>query len=723
MGFVWLTLFACWHDYAWWHLEGYWAPVVVVFSIGCIGLWLPWHPWFDYKRFYAAKKVEFDARPMADAVVVNKIIHEAIALGVSLKTDTPPETMTTYSQILGDIILAFWQEDRPVAAFPAMLPFSVGHERERYALERRTLEESLLPAQQDGPRLKAAIEAGRAVGDTCLDRVSGDYGGPFLFPLVEYMRNPASDLENITNILYQQKYIEMHIGDTFRNAFHLNRQQAAASVMSKSEFSAKGYINLRQYPTSKPTDLVEVFFKGTSLYPLFMLPLPWRISENLRPEHGVIVAGSGGGKTQFIESLILDDLDQDDPPGIILIDSKGEMIERIAHLDVFHPDHGALRDRLIIIDHKDKPALNMFDVEEELVNTKINEIASLMRYFFGGLFGSALSDQMDVLFLPLLHMVLRIPGATLTTFADLVGNPKKFPDVLAKIPQGPRNFILNHWDNPAYSQTKTAIITRLYRIINEVTLDEMFGARNNAVNIGKALNEGKIILVSTDAEGLQDLSPVFGKYIIAQVMNAGLSRGSKQTAKRRPIHLYIDECKPYVDDKLAQVLTTIRSYGIGVMMAFQGEWQMGAYTPVILGNTAIKVVGEASDADARTFAADMRTDPEFIMAQRKSRGVGKFACFTRDLPRAISIELPFGQLDKRKPMSDRDYHRMRMFNRHKLMAEPTPSKPEDDFKGPTIDGTAYEVPSNQRGLPSPSTKRRTRQPPPPNKGVPLSDDF
>jgi hypothetical protein len=514
------------------------------------------------------------------------------------------------------------------------------------------------------------------------------------------------------------------VGGAFRNTFAENRRVASKQVLSDTAIEKGERLYPAEYAErmkATPSQVVNAYLTRTYLWDIFLVPVSWGFSETLRPEHGIIVAGTGGGKTQFLESLILNDLELDNPPGVILIDSKGEMIERLAHLDVFHPDHGNQRDRLIIIDHKDKPALNMFDVDEELVAGKINEVASLMRYFFGGLFGSELSDQMDVLFLPLLHLVLRIPGATLHTFAELVGNPRKYPDVLAKIPQGPRNFILNHYEDRIYTQTKGAIVTRLFRIINEVTLDEMFSARNNAVDIGKALNEGKIILVSTDADGLQNLSPIFGKYFIAQVMNAGLSRGSRQQEARRPIHFYIDECAPYVDDKLAQMLTTIRSYGIGVFMAFQGEWQMKSYTQAILGNTAIKVVGNASESDARAFASDMHTSPEFIHEHRKRGGVGRFACYTSDLPRAISIELPFGKLDEWDQMPDRDYHRMRMFNRHSLMAEPTPTKPADDFDGTTIDGEAEELP-NRPGLPGPK-RRRPPAPKPPDDPMKAEDDY
>jgi len=486
--------------------------------------------------------------------------------------------------------------------------------------------------------------------------------GIFEIPLYRILPEVRLIVHEWTQTLFQDEYVNAGVAKITRELQEEYCFAASAKHRSPSEIQKRGEMLANEHPGTDE-EIINDYLEGTFMYDLMHLPVAIPVPERLRPEHAVIVAGSGGGKTQLLESFILADLDDEACPGVIVIDSKGELIDRISRLAMFEPMTGGLRDRLIIIDHKDRPALNMFDVDPEVVDTKINEVASLMRYFFGGLFGSQLSDQMDVLFLPLLHMILRMPGATLHTFAALVDDPTAFPDIIAKVPPGPRDFILNHYNDRGYAQTKTGIVTRLHRIINEVTLDDMFSASHNAVDIGKALNEGKIILVSTDADGLQDLSPIFGKYFIAQVMNAGLSRGSRQRDDRRPIHFYIDECAPYVDDKLAQMLTTIRSYGIGLMMAFQGVWQMKSHTAVITGNTGIKIMGSVEDdSDAKAFASSMRTDPKFIMSQRKVQGTGRFAVYTRDLSHAIPVTLPFGMLDKRPQMDDAAYEKLRQVN-------------------------------------------------------------
>jgi hypothetical protein len=427
------------------------------------------------------------------------------------------------------------------------------------------------------------------------------------------------------------------------------------------------------------------------------MPVAFPLSPLLRAEHTVIVAGTGAGKSQLLESMILCDLDQDDPPGIVVIDSKAghdDLLQRIARLDVFHPEHGRLRDRLVIIDPRDEPALNMFDVGADRIRDKINDVAASVRYFIGSLLGNELSNQMNVLFLPLMHIILRIPGATLHTFADIVDDPLQHMDIIEQLPDGPKSFLLRHYKNAAFRVTKTSIITRLFEIINEVDLDRMFSAPRNAIDLAAALNAGKIILVSTERAYLHHLSPVFGRYIISRVISAALERASIPKAARRPAYLYIDECAPYVDEK-----TTMRSYGLGAVLAFQDVRQMGTYTHSIQGNTAIKIMGAVTEGDARAFAADMRTTPDFIMSQRRDTGprpeFGSFACYTRDLAHAVGVRVQFGALNGRL-MSDDDYAVVRRLNRDlvrgpRLLASPPREAATIDRSHLKPDGTGTDA--------------------------------
>jgi hypothetical protein len=458
-----------------------------------------------------------------------------------------------------------------------------------------------------------------------------------------------------------------------KSTYERNIIQVSEGDLTKADFGKGKLIRPSEY---KGVDVFNRYLKGTPYQNIFEnAVVPIDIPNNIRPEHGVIVGRTGAGKSQLLEKFILADLDQGDPPGIIVIDSKSDndnpvfrektLLNRVSRLSVFHPEHGRLKDRLIIVDPvADKPALNMFSYKGELTNEKVNEINESMRYFFSGLLADDLTGQMNTLFVPLLHIVLRLPGATIHDQQSLVRNPLQYPKIVEQLPPGIRRFLVEEFSSKydGYRPTKQGIITRLQAIINEVSLDAMFSAPTNSFDVAEALRDGKTILVSTNANALKSNSAIFGKYWIAQTLNAGMSRRGN-----RPIHVYIDECYPYVDDKLGTMLTIIRSYNVGLMLAFQSVGQMGSYTRTILGQTNIKFISGAEKTDAEAFAESYRgMEADEILAVRKRGHTAAFAMQHSELPRAVTVQFPFGELDQRPLMSEADYRLLRARNKARV---------------------------------------------------------
>jgi hypothetical protein len=624
------------------------------------GVWWTAHPWHEGARRYEALALKF-------AGMRRFSTQDFAVYAAGCWTSWPT---SSYAQArMRTLAAAMYREDFREVMFPGAPVFDFRYDDEASARLLAEAERVLAYVANDRARAQSLVGALTEGLRACAQTIPEPEGAGFSVGLLDILTDSHRLQYCATMPFMTEERRALGVGTSLGMRRNTSIQPFIEAAPGK-DLVAVGVTPLAKEIEAVWVDVLEAGLGASVWDDLQAIRIPYGLPEHLRVEHAVIVAATGAGKTQLLESLILADLDQDDPPGIVVIDSKNDMIQRIAHLSMFHPDHGRLRDRLIIIDHRDKPALNMFDVPEALVNGRINEVASVMRYFLGSLLGNELSNQMNVLFLPLLHLILRIPGATLHDLIDVVRDPTRYPDVIERLPRGARSFLTTQYADAAYRATKAGIITRLYEIINESTLDDMFSAPNNAVDFAGALNAGSAILVSTETSSLQHLSPIFGKYVIAQIMNAGLARASMPRAQRRTIHVYIDECYPYVDEKLAEMLTTIRSYGIGVTLAFQGTWQMGAYTRAIQGNTAIKLMSEVEDADARAFDSDMRTSPEFIMSQRKQPGrnptYGNFACFTRGSGHAISLRVSFGTLDARPLMTPGEYGALRARNKAAL---------------------------------------------------------
>ena len=85
---------------------------------------------------------------------------------------------------------------------------------------------------------------------------------------------------------------------------------------------------------NNPEKLVATYFDGTIWQHLFNYSVPVAIPHKTRFEHHHIVAGSGHGKTQTIQQLVLHDLQSviKGDASVVVIDSQGELINNIFKL-------------------------------------------------------------------------------------------------------------------------------------------------------------------------------------------------------------------------------------------------------------------------------------------------------------------------------------------------------------------------------------------------------
>lgn len=419
----------------------------------------------------------------------------------------------------------------------------------------------------------------------------------------------------------------------------------------------------------------------TPLLSLIHLSIPYALPENSRNAHMVIIAGSDRGKTQTLEAMAWADFEQD-RAGHVIIDSKRDMVERLSQLDIFDPDDG--KKKLIIIDPRDGPSLAPFavkgldDIDPQHIEEVVNGTVSEMGYFFRAMLGEGISSTMSGVFNPLVQLLIRYPGATLETLADAVNDPTPYVSQVRELSPLVRKFLTTEYKDLMPRETKAAVKRRIHGVLNESpSFARMFNAKENRLDLFTALNEGTTVLVSTETNFLgEELSRAFGRYIISQTMVAARKRAPIPEKDRKQAYLMVDEAGAYFDERTETLLRTLRSYRLGAVLAFQ-DWALAspALKAAIISSTSIKMIGSDSTGDANALADDMRTTPEFILSQGKvDRSHGNFALYVRGMPTAISVLVPFGTLDKQKPMSKDQYRRMRERNKAALTGESEPAR-------------------------------------------------
>jgi len=220
----------------------------------------------------------------------------------------------------------------------------------------------------------------------------------------------------------------------------------------------------------------------------FNLTVPITIPQETRFEHHFIVAGSGHGKTQTLQSLILHDLQNvmQGNASVVVMDSQGDLINNIRNLEVF-AEGSPLADRLVVIDPTDieyPVSLNLFDVNMERINSysqlererMVNGILELYDFVLGSLLGAEMTQKQSVLFRYITRLLLYIPNATIHTFRELLedGGSLKFQEYIDQLQGSARAFFQSEFDSKEFQQTKRQVVRRLWGILENQTFERMF---------------------------------------------------------------------------------------------------------------------------------------------------------------------------------------------------------------------------------------------------------
>lgn len=498
---------------------------------------------------------------------------------------------------------------------------------------------------------------------------------PFTIPLAYALPEPKRLIDNIYSVFWRDEYRETAFVEVSRR---LHYNLCSASGIADPHNPRKPFIMPSKHAGTL-SETVEAYLSATPFEELFEASVPLQLTHETRFSHMHVVGGSGAGKTQLLQSLILHDLNSDDAPGMVIIDSQGDLIDKISHLAI-----DGLAERLVLITPKDidhPPALNIFDVSRRLGTydavTREQVTAGAIEtfdYLFTGLLGADLTAKQGIFFRYVARLMLALPetlgrNATILDMMALMEDPEPYDAAIQSLPDIQRQFFLRDFTAPrgkrgTFDQTKEQIRYRLQGILENPTLYRLFTAPETKIDLFEELNQGSIVLVDTAKDFLKGSSSHFGRIFISLVLQAVLERAVIPESERRPTFLVVDEAADYFDSNIDDLLTESRKYRLGCVFAHQHLDQCApSLRASFAANTAIKMAAGVSMSDARAMAPDMRTTSEFILSQPRLH----FACHIRNVtPQAVSIPVEAGKLEREPRLSQDAYERFRADNRERV---------------------------------------------------------
>ncbi|MEW8521634.1 MAG: DUF87 domain-containing protein [Candidatus Thiodiazotropha endolucinida] len=499
-------------------------------------------------------------------------------------------------------------------------------------------------------------------------------------------------LDRMLVTLESEDILQAHLFDPLRERLYDNLYRASGIPVERYNDPHARLVLPSANTNTSPDYLVDAYLEGTPLHAFFKSPLPFAIPFPARFEHTHVVGGTGHGKTQLLQFLIHHDLVRslEDGRSIVVLDSHGDLIQTLAHLAPFSPtDDAGLSERLVLIDPHDidhPVSLNMFDfnrsrlsgyapVDQEKI---LNATIELYEYFFGALLGAELTQRQGLLFKYLARLLIEIPDATIHTLRALMEDGEPFRPYMAKCTGTARSFFATRFFDRSFSETKKQILTRLWGVLSNASIERMFSHAHSAIDMFALLNEGKIILINTAKDLLgQQGTAIFGRFFIALITQAAVQRAAIPAHERRPAFVYIDEAQDYFDENISHMLNQARKYRVGLVFAHQNLDQLsGSLRSSVLSSTSIKFAGGVSAKDARALADECRSTPDFLLTQRKGNTHTSFACHVRNYTQhALSLSIPLGFVEAQPQLSETEHSQLLDRNRQQYCAPP--SIPDD----------------------------------------------
>jgi len=456
-----------------------------------------------------------------------------------------------------------------------------------------------------------------------------------------------------------------------------------------------------------PFELIYMYMNETPFPDFLTTPLPFVIPLDTRFQHMHILGGSGHGKTQTLQTLLLEDIAKvgNGERSVVVIDSQGDLIHNLLKLEAV----GDILERVVLIYPKDlhyPPALNLFDFGLERLNrysevdreTLVNGAVSLYEYVFGAVLGADLTAKQGVIFGYLARLLMIVPDATVYTLLDFLQEPETVRPYLNGLKDPlTRGFFEKQFFNKSFDHTREEIIYRIYDVLQNRTLARMFSSKRNKVNLFDAMNRGSLILIHTAKDLLkQEGCEILGRFFIALITQAAQERATMRKDERTPTFVYIDEAHDYFDSNMQNLLEQARKFQVGLILAHQHLAQFkGKLQSTVMTNTAIKMVGGLSDEDARTLAGNMRCTPEFLLAMKKyeAQKITQFACWVRDLiPSSIRLSVPLGKMERQPPINPQVFAELIRRNRAQYCDDATDEYPPDDPGSPMGDDSPLDDP-------------------------------
>jgi len=376
-------------------------------------------------------------------------------------------------------------------------------------------------------------------------------------------------------------------------------------------------------PVLGKTDPSEVVFIGRTNYvaSLEEKKFVFGIKRIDRRRHMYIVGKSGVGKSKLQELMIRQDIAYGQ--GVCVIDPHGELIDDILN---FIPEE-RIGD-VCVIDPGDIEYPSSFN---PLANVDPNFKHQLTQGLIEVLrkqFGANWTPRLEHVFRFTTLALLDYPHATMRGMISMLTDRNYRQKVVEYIEDDmvKRFWAIEFadWSEKFDTDAIIPLVNKLGQFLSDPMLRNIFGQKQNKIDIEHLMNEQKILLINLSKGKIgEENSSFFGAMFLTKIKQAGMARAKLEPQNRHDFYLYVDEFHNIVTDTFENILSEARKYGINLIVAHQYVGQLSAKVQqAVLGNTGSIVAFRVGGDDATKLKPEFA--PVFDIKDMINLGVGEF---------------------------------------------------------------------------------------------------
>ena len=320
--------------------------------------------------------------------------------------------------------------------------------------------------------------------------------------------------------------------------------------------------------------------------------------------HLYAIGKTGVGKTTLLESLIRSDLKSG--RGFALVDPHGDLAVRVA------PLAGVLRPGAVTVVDISDPSLSLGYNPLIRISPSLRPLlAAGVLDVFKKMWPDAWGVRMEHMLRNTLLALLDQPSADFRDILRLINDKGYRAEVITNIEN---EQVRAFWESefPRYSFRYAAdavapIQNKVGAFLADPRLRRFFTRADGAIRLRKIMDEGGVLVVNLAKGRLgEDSANLLGGLLVSALGLAAYSRADLAEHARRPFFVYMDEFQNVTTLAVANMLSELRKFGVGMVMAHQYLAQLEPdVRHAVLGNAGTVAVFRVGAEDAAYFSREL----------------------------------------------------------------------------------------------------------------------